>query len=59
MENAMTQQPTTKTQTRETAHAMPKCLLIWTIDPATGKPVARWTVEQPEKTQTFVLRPAA
>jgi hypothetical protein len=58
-EKAMTQEPTTDTKTREISRTPPKCLLRWTVDPETGKPVARWTVEQPEKTASSLLRPAA
>ena len=55
----MTHEPTTEPKTREAGHATPKCSMRWTIDPATGKPVARWTAEQPEKTDSFTLKPAA
>jgi len=55
----MTQEPTTETKTRETSRVIPKCLLAWTIDPATGKPVAHWTIEQPEKATSFSLQQAA
>jgi hypothetical protein len=55
----MTLEPTTETKTREAGRVTPKCLLKWTIDPATGKPLARWTVDQPEKPSTSTLRPAA
>jgi hypothetical protein len=55
----MPQEPTTETKTRETGGATPKCRLKWTIDPETGRPVARWTVEQPEMVADAALRPAA
>jgi hypothetical protein len=55
----MAREPLTELKTRETDRANPKCLLRWAMDPATGKPMARWTIEQPEKTANFELRPAA
>jgi hypothetical protein len=55
----MTPEPTTETKTREAGRTDPKCLLRWTVDPETGKPVARWTVDQPQKTVSSVLLPAA
>jgi hypothetical protein len=55
----MTQEPTAETKRRETTPSSSKCLLSWTIDPATGKPVARWISVQPEKTASFALRRAA
>jgi hypothetical protein len=55
----MTQGPTTETNTREVGSAPPKCLLRWTVDPATGKPVARWTVERPETVTSHALPVAA
>ena len=55
----MTREPTTDTKCGETDRASPKCLLRWTIDPTTRKPVARWTIEQAEKTASLQLKPAA
>lgn len=55
----MAQESATESKTRETGSVAPKCLLSWTVDPATGKPVARWTVAQPEKAASFTLKPAA
>jgi hypothetical protein len=55
----MTLEPTAETKNREAGHAPSKCLLKWSIDPATGKPVARWTVDQPERIPTFLLKTAA
>jgi len=55
----MTRETTTQTNTRELVRAAPKCQLKWTIDSETGKPVARWTVEQPEMVAGVALRSAA
>jgi hypothetical protein len=55
----MTQEPTTETKTLEAGRATPKCSLRWTVDPATGKPVARWTVERPETVKSLALPVAA
>jgi hypothetical protein len=55
----MAREPLAELKTRETGCATPKCSLRWTMDPATGKLVARWTIEQPEKTPSFEQRSAA
>jgi len=55
----MIPESTSETKTHKTGRVTPKCLLRWAIDPATGKPVARWTVDEPAKTTTFVLKPVA
>jgi hypothetical protein len=47
----MTHEPTTETKTHETGRATPKCSLSWNVDPASGKPVARWTVERLRRSQ--------
>lgn len=55
----MTEGQTTETKTRAAGSARAKCLLRWTVDPATGKPVARWTVERPETVTSLALPAAA
>jgi hypothetical protein len=55
----MAPKPTTETKTRGASRTNPKCTLRWTVDPETGKPVARWTGDQPKETVGSVLRPAA
>jgi hypothetical protein len=44
----MTERRTIEEESRQTAHERPTLSLRWTLDPTTGKPVARWTNEQPE-----------
>jgi len=55
----MTQRPTSEFKTSEFSRVAPKCLLRWTIDPVTGKPVGRWTEAQPATTVTISELPAA
>ena len=55
----MAEQPAIAAKTRETDRVNPKCSLRWALDPATGKPVARWILEQPENAASVALRPAA
>ena len=55
----MTQRPTSQSKTRESSRGVPKCLLRWTIDPASGKAVARWTAEQAETIAISELSAAA
>jgi hypothetical protein len=55
----MTQGPTAETKTHEAGSSPPKCLLRWTVDPATGKPVARWTVERPQTVTSLAVSAAA
>jgi hypothetical protein len=55
----MTQHPIAETEIRQIGLAAPKCVMRWAIDPATGKPVARWAVERPEMEANLALRAAA
>jgi hypothetical protein len=55
----MTPEPITETKPHEAGRNTPKCLLRWTVDPETGKPVARWSVDKSEKIATSALLPAA
>jgi hypothetical protein len=48
-----------ETATRQATSARPSLSLKWRLDPATGKPVARWTIQQPEKAASPELRIAA
>jgi hypothetical protein len=55
----MTQWPTTETKASEPGRTTPKCLLKWTIDPETGKPIGRWVAERAETVSVPALRSAA
>jgi hypothetical protein len=55
----MTQGAITEAKTREAGRMNPKCLMRWTVDSATGKPVARWTVERPEMVSSPAIPVAA
>jgi hypothetical protein len=55
----MTQWPTTETKASEPGCTTPKCLLKWTIDPETGKPIGRWVAERAETVNVPALRSAA
>ena len=57
--NAMAQESTTAPKAHNAGISSPKCLMTWTIDRRTGKPVARWAAEQLEKTAALAIRPAA
>jgi len=37
----------------------PALRLLWTLDPATGKPLARWVVDRPEPVRAVALAAAA
>ena len=43
----MTERPTAEAKTYLTSSAPRKLFLNWRLDPKTGKPVARWTIERP------------
>jgi hypothetical protein len=51
----MSERQTVEAKTRLTIAAPQKLCLTWRIDPATGKPTARWATEQP----ILALRSAA
>jgi hypothetical protein len=55
----MMQRPIAESESRQAGRATPKCVLKWTIDPATGKPVARWTAERSETVAKFGFPRAA
>jgi hypothetical protein len=56
----MTQWPTTETKVSEPGRTTPECLLKWTIDPETGKPIGRWVAaERAETVSVPALRSAA
>jgi len=55
----MAQESTTAPKAHNAGISSPKCLMTWTIDRRTGKPVARWAAEQLEKTAALAIRPAA
>jgi hypothetical protein len=55
----MTERTTIEEKSLQTARERPTPSLTWTLDPTSGKPVARWTVEQPEMIANFVSRRAA
>jgi len=40
-------------------HRQPELCLSWTIDPATGKPAARWIANRVEPARSIPLREAA
>jgi hypothetical protein len=48
-----------QTQPRQKGPARPNLSLTWRLDPATGKPVARWTINEAEEIAETALRPAA
>jgi hypothetical protein len=43
----MPERQTVAAKDRLTTSAPQKLCLTWRLDPATGKPVARWTIERP------------
>jgi hypothetical protein len=53
----MTERPTVEAKSRLTTSTpdKPNLSLTWCLDPTTGKPVARWTIERP----SLALRSAA
>lgn len=55
----MTQLPTAEPKTRQAGRPAPKLLMRWTVDPGTGKPVARWTIDRPETVPDLTLPAAA
>ena len=54
----MPERPTLEAQSPKTL-ARPRLILSWRLDPATRKPVARWTVEQPAPPANFAMPAAA
>jgi hypothetical protein len=42
----MTERQTVAANARLTISVPQKLCLTWRLDPATGKPIARWTIEQ-------------
>jgi hypothetical protein len=55
----MTERTAIEEKFRQTARERPTLSLTWSLDPTTGKPMARWTREQPEMIATFAPRRAA
>jgi len=55
----MTERPAVEEKSRQTPPERPILSLRWSLDPTTGKPMARWISEQPEMIARFALRPAA
>ena len=55
----MPERRTREANLRETSLARGELRLTWHLDPATGKPVARRTVERPKLTRNILLRVAA
>ena len=56
----MTERTTIEGKSHQTAREeRPALSLTWTLDPTTGKPVAHWTIEQPERIASFASRRAA
>jgi hypothetical protein len=48
-----------ETASRQAMSERSSLSLTWRLDPATGKPVARWTSQQPEKVAGLELPVAA
>ena len=55
----MSEQQTVAQKPSQTARVRPSLSLNWSLDPTTGKPVARWNMEQAERRENLALRPAA
>jgi hypothetical protein len=53
------ERPIVRVKSCQTPPEWPALSLTWSLDPATGKPMARWTSERPEMIASFALRPAA
>jgi uncharacterized membrane protein len=48
-----------ETKSRQTSPARPKLRCTWHLDPTSGRPVARWALEQSEPIRSVALRSAA
>ena len=48
-----------ETKSRQTSPARPKLRCTWHLDPTSGRPVARWALEQSEPIRSGALRSAA
>lgn len=48
-----------ETTVRQTISTRPSLSLTWCLDPATGKLVSGWVVQQPESSSSLALREAA
>jgi hypothetical protein len=48
-----------ETPTHQAISARSSLSLTWRLDPATGKPVARWVLQRPQPSASGALREAA
>jgi hypothetical protein len=56
----MTECPTVEQKSHQTPPELrPTLSLTWSLDPTTGKPMARWTTQQPEMIESLALQRVA
>jgi hypothetical protein len=55
----MTELRTVEQKPRQISPGRPAPSLAWTLDPTTGKPMARWTIGRPEMIERLMLPRAA